>query len=454
MIKLTQKIIVLSILFSIISTSMAIANKKVTKAVNKNKKTEQKKLNKKLSQKTFDFWSDTMLFGTQLEKNSILKKMRDIDDPRITKLLLENLKDETTKKEVRLIIIRLLYAKKIKEALDPLLTQLKKIDEDDEDMLNATISAIAILKDKRAASTLLPFLKNEKEIIVKTTVRALGEIDYKKAGPLLLTMLTNKETKKDVVYDIVNTLGKLQYKPAYKEIKEIAINKGKPKFLRCFAITAMGELKDKKALPVLYKMLKKESLPRIKLRLIGALGLIGDPESFKYLRFAMADGDKNIRKAAIRSISTLKNFDPQKAKRVLLYKLKYDKDPAVMVEAAKTLFKIDPKGARDIIIQKFKASYADGILTSLLVLLKEMKGADVLKALEAKLKEKQFSIMKKRLEAAIKDWGKIDPKKDNKADTKKTAVKDKIKKDVTKKTKKDKTTPLKKTNKWDDKAVK
>lgn len=190
-------------------------------------------------------------------------------------------------------------------------------------------------------------------------------------------------------------------------------------------------------------MLTKEKLPRIKLRIVGALGTIGDPESFKYLINAMGDGDKNIRKAAIKSISTLIKFDPKKAKRVLLYKLKYDKEPMVMVEAAKTLFKIDPKDAKKIILEKFKASYADGILTSLLLLLKDMKGIDVLQTLEAKLKEKKYSIMKKRLEAAIKHWNKNNQKKDSKKTvikkdskiaTKKDAKKSKtgIKKDKTK----------------------
>ncbi len=443
MTKSIQKIGLFVLLLLIFSSSVAFAAKTEDK--------KKKKDAKKLTQKTYDFWVNTMQFGTQTEKKGVLKKMRDIKDERIAKLLLENLKDETTKKDVRLIIIRLLYKKKIKEALDPLLAQLKKIDEEDEDMLTATISAIAILKDKRAAKTLLPFLKHEKESVVKAVVRSLGDMDDKTSGPLLLTMLTNKETKKDVVYDIVNTLGKLQYQPAYTEIKEIAINKGKPKFLRCFAITAMGELKDKKALPILYKMLKKESLPRIKLRLIGALGIIGEAESFKYLKFAMGDGDKNIRKAAIKSISTLKNFDPKKAKPILLYKLKYDKEPLVMVEAAKTLYKIDPKSAKKIVLEKFKASYADGILTSLLLLIKTMKGPDVIKVLEDKLKEKKYSIMKDRLEAVLKEMGKPKSKKDKKIETKKTTKKvDVKKKPVAKKKTKP---PIKKTGKWEDNSI-
>ena len=377
---------------------------------------------------TLDYWSQTMLFGTPKQKMDALKQMRGITNKAILDILIKALKDETDEK-VRKQLIQILYEKKEPRALDPLLKNLKTATN--PELIATTLAALGQLKNKKAVSRITNFLKHEKSEVIQAAVRALGMIEAVSAGPVLLTMLTNTRTDKEVVYPLLNALGKIRYKPAFPAIRKIAINTAKPQFMRAFAITALGRLRDTRALDDFFNLLKSEKNIRLRLRVIGALGEMKNPKALQYFRMAMSDSDKSLRYKAVEAAGKLKS---KKLIPVLLYKLKFDKEPLVMVAAAEALYGMGVKETMQIVMKKFEASVSIPILDRLLKLIDKAgyrKAALIMQKKQKNHKVKKSSL-KDRIEAVLVKWGKQGAVKKktgkNKGNQKKTGKKGNVKK--------------------------
>ena len=380
---------------------------------------------KSVEKKTLSYWSETMNFGTPAQKLDVLKQMRRTDNKIILDILIKALENETDE-AVRKQIIQILYEKKEPRALKPLLKNLKTATNPDN--IATTLAALGQLQDKRSVSSITNFLNHEKSEVIQAAVRALGKIKDSSVAPRLLIMLTNIKTDKEVIYPLINTLGEIRYKPAFPAIRKIAINTAKPEFMRAFAITALGKLGDTRALDDFFNLIKKEKKVRLRIRVIGALGEMKTPKALKYFKMTMSDGDKSIRYAAVKAAGKLKS---KKMTAILMYKLKYDKEPKIMVAAAEALFSIGDKRVIPIVIKKFTASRSTAILESLLKLIDKSKNPKAIPALRAKQKEMKKSAIKDKIEAVLTKWGKTETKKNIKKNTK-----DKNKKNDTKTIKK------------------
>lgn len=355
-----------------------------------------------ITKKTLDFWSQTMQFGTPEQKKDVLQRMRFRKHPRIIPILLKALEDESHQ-ETKKKIIQILYEKKAKQAL-PIL--LKNLDQaDDPDTLSLSLSAIGELQDKTAVKKILPFLKHDQPLVVQAAVDALAKLKAKNAGKTLLAMLKKRKTSDDVKYRIIVALGEIAYAPAYKTLRKIALSKSAPRGKRSLAITALGQLKNNAILPDFFKILKKESNVVIKIRVIHALGIMGSKQAVKYLITAMKDANPALRKAAIDTAAKIKAPGTKKA---LLYKLRYDPNPQVMVAAAQALQRLKDDQLGPIVLEKFDSYRDTKVLYPLLKIIKELKPPNAVSVLKEKQKTMRFDRIKDEIEKVLDSWGKGD----------------------------------------------
>jgi len=377
--------------------------------------------------KTLTYWSETMEFGTPAQKLDVLKQIRRTDNKAVLAILIKALSEEIDEK-VRKEIIQILYEKKEPRALNPLLKNLKTATN--PQLIATTLAAIGQLKDKRAVNSITNFLNHENTEVIQAAIRALGKIEAPSVGPRLLTMLTNSKTDKELVYPLLNTLGGIRYKPAFAAIRKIAINSTRPQFMRAFAITALGRLGDMRALDDLLNLLKQEKFVRLRIRVIGALGAMKSPRAIEVLRIAMRDRDSSVRSAAVKAAGKLKS---KKLVPVLMYKLKYDTAPEVMVSAAEALYELGEQGILPTVLKKFEASTSVPVLDRLLKLFDKAdyrKAAATMRKKQQEHKIKRSSI-KYTIEAILKKWGKAG--KTEEPSKKSTRTRSKKKKTVKKK---------------------
>lgn len=348
---------------------------------------------------THSYWEETMEFGTPDQKLDVLKQMRQSKHSFVADILVKALAGESDEK-VRKEIIQILYEKKDPRALDPLLASLKMSTS--PDVLASTLAALGQLGDKRAISHITNFLTHENREVVQSAVRTLGKIGDEAVAAILLAMLTDPKTDSEVTYDLVNALGELKYKPAFPELRKIAVNTAKPNYLRAFAVTALGRIGDTRALDVFLTMLKTEKNSIIRARVIAALGEMKTEQSVQYLKVALGDADKTIRYQAVQAAG---KSGSRALVPALLYRLKYDEEPKIMVAAAEALQALGHKAATAIVIKKFESSRDNGILISLLAVLEKENAREAIPVLRKKQLEMKNSSIKDRIETLLKKWG-------------------------------------------------
>ena len=394
--------------------------------------TEAKKKNNKIKKQDLDFWSQTMEFGTPAQKKAVLKQIRGIKKPEITKILLKTLK-ESTNLSIKQILIQILYDRNEKAAY-PIL--VKKLEESKDSALIATaISALGKLKNKKAIPYIIKHLNHESASVVQAVIRTLGKLKAVSTGKRLLSMLTNVKTDKEVKYDLVNALGIISYKPAFKILRQIAIGKANKQYYRAFAITALGRLKNNKILPDLYRIVTTEKNLMLKYRVIEALGELGSKESLRYIKKAMTDESHQLRTFAIKSAAKLKD---KRFLKILFFKLKHDKHWQVMISAAQALHKMKADGVYKIVLKKFENSMDAKILLPLLEIIKDAKSLEAKKILEKKQKDMKFSSIKDKIEKVLEKWGmdlykikkQLAAKKSKKNQNSKIVKKSKLKKKI------------------------
>ncbi|HOG64252.1 MAG TPA: HEAT repeat domain-containing protein [Spirochaetota bacterium] len=347
-----------------------------------------------------EYWQETMLYGTEQQKDSVLKTMQSVQAKQVDDILLAALANES-EGPIQLKLVQILYDRRITGALGPLVRTLTNARE--ADTIGPAIAALARFKDPGVLPYILQHLTNETLSVQQAAVRALGEIGDPAPGKRLLEMLDSLPAASELRYDLVNALGQMKYGPAYESLRTIAINSGNPRYLRAFAITALGSIGNRKIVPDFIKLLSEEKIPDIKVRIIAALGEMPGSESVQAIRIAMNDGDERIRASAIQAAAKSKD---EAYLRPLLYKFRYDNEARVMLAAAEALVELKYPELPALILAKFESTRDVHVMSRFVTILKKLPPQkQAIPMLRRKQKENSFAKVKDEIEALLTLWG-------------------------------------------------
>jgi HEAT repeat protein len=375
------------------TTNKAIQPIETTQTNTPSAKTVQKKAD-------LEYWQETMLFGTDKQKETVLKTMQTVESKSVDDILIQALKNEP-EGAIQLKIVQMLYDRKIAGALGPLVHTLTNAR--DADTIAPAIAALARFKDVSVLPQIVRHLTNETLSVQQAVVRAIGEIGDQGPAARLLEMLDSLPASSELRYDLVNALGQLKYEPAFASLRTIAINSGNPHYLRAFAITALGSIGNRKIIDDFVKILGDEKIPNIKIRIIAALGDMPSKESSKAISTAMNDGDERIRATAIKAAAQSKDKD---FIRALLYKFRYDTEARVMLAAADALQEMGHAELPSLVLAKFEVTRDVHVLSRFVTILKKCPAqTHAIPMLRKKQKENQFAKVKDEIEELLTLWG-------------------------------------------------
>jgi HEAT repeat protein len=201
---------------------------------------------------------------------------------------------------------------------------LKELKNPDPNIRAEAALSIGLMKDRNAVDSLIKTLSEEKDIRVeKALVEALGSIgDVIAFDPLVKTYYSDGEKDWTLRATIINSLGKLNDKRVVPELinmsKRDSFNVVREKAIKKLGelkdsisvqyliarvsisdtstendmtIWALGEIGDKRAIPILIKTL---NTPFIKESAALALGKIGDKSAIPALEEALKNNPKHI----------------------------------------------------------------------------------------------------------------------------------------------------------------
>ena len=347
-----------------------------------------------------EYWQETMLYGTEQQKESVLKAMQTVRIRQVDEILLEALASEP-EGPIQLKLVQMLYDRKIPGALGPLVQTLTNARE--ADTIGPAIAALARFKDAAILPHIVQHLTNETLAVQQAAVRAIGEIGDQGPAKRLLEMLDSLPAASELRYDLVNALGQMKYGPAFESLRTIALNSGNPRYLRAFAITALGSIGNRKIVPDFIKLLGEEKVPDIKVRIIAALGEMPGSESVNAIRLAMNDGDERIRATAVKAAAGSKD---KAFVRPLLYKFRYDSEARVMLAAAEALQELGHSELPALILAKFETTRDVNVMSRFIAILKKCPPQkQAISMLRKKQKENQYSKVKDEIEDLLTAWG-------------------------------------------------
>ena len=347
-----------------------------------------------------EFWHDTMLFGTPNQKEDALKAMQNFRTREVDAILLEALPNEGEGPNQRRII-QLLYERQVAGALHPLEEALKKAEA--PETKSSAIGALARFKDKSSLPIILTYVTNSDAMVQQEAIRAIGTIGDPAPAAQLLEMLDTLPPAADLRHDLVNALGELKYAPAYDSLRACAMNAANGRYLRAFAITALGKIADKRIIPDFLKLLAEEKMPELKLRVVAAFGEMPTQETISAIQSAMADGDEQVRIAAIRAAGQTRDRD---LTRAVLYRFRYDNEARVMLASAEALQELGHPELPALLLQRFEAARDVAVMSGFVGILKKCPPQpQAAGMLRKKQDENKFAKVKDEIQELLNQWG-------------------------------------------------
>lgn len=291
------------------------------------------KTKEKISEDTLKFWEKTLKYGTSAQKRSVLYTIKGERVTKAASIIIKYLPQEknlTVKKEMISALVVL-----SNQSAAPYLIELLKKTNNSEEVIEFALSSIAMIKYKKAGKYILKYLDFPNIQIRETALRALGEIEYKEAVPIIIKKFEEEEQER-VRTEMILALAKIKSEKAQKFLISIFTNSDEKLLNREFAATGLGYIKNKLSYDILTRYIEKVD-SKIKVRIVEALGNLEDKSAINILIECLKDDDKSIRYYAARALGRLK---AKEAIDILEYKKDYDLEPKVRKAAEDALKQI------------------------------------------------------------------------------------------------------------------
>lgn len=296
-----------------------------------------------------------ILYGIDVEVKELITKLtkEEIDGfDNELKRLLESTYDET----IKIAIFEYFKIMGIGAGEDEALKIFDAIDYEDEystKYAQVVISYLSKINSNEAINRSKTLLDLEKNEIVISALKLLGENEVKEVENKLITMLKEDETDDFIYLEVIKTLGKIKSKKAIDDLIPIADDEDEETTVRNTVCFSLGEIGDPKAIDVLKRCFGDRTNFLLRKSALEALGKFETNEMEAILISGLRDPNWQIRDSAARKLG-----ERQSKNAIEILKYKAEKDPEVKIRrsAIRALGDINSKESkeylRDIYIDK------------------------------------------------------------------------------------------------------
>lgn len=287
-------------------------------------------------QTQLDQWKETLNFGISTQRLNTVKQIRSSKATNSIEILQEQfLKDDnrTVKEEIIYTFIDLTNDNS---------EFWKKVFNEEKDLIVLQRAAFAIekLKIRSAGPEIFSNLSaqlssTEAMRFNASAVRALGEIKFQEALPVIIEIATNKELHQDLRGSAVVAVGMYQDAAQIPLLESILTNSFESQFIRRYAALGIGRTESTNAVAILSPIAVNEKEDQsVRLNAVSGLGYIANDETISIMEQLTKSDDTALRTEAIKSLGKMKATNAQE---ILKYKAMKDPEAIVRREAKKAL---------------------------------------------------------------------------------------------------------------------
>lgn len=281
-------------------------------------------------------WQKTLKYGISSQRMAVIQAIADNKAVESYSLIDEALVNDLNAEVRASAAFAMVNLKRNQESV-----WLKALSaETNLDVLRKVVYGISELKIKTAGPKLNGILTNyltnpKSSLMAATIIRALGDIEYKAAAGQVNAILSNISYATEIRAAAAVAIATLGTESDLSNLQAIVANPGEAKDVRMYSAYAIGKTGSPKALVILKEIISDETEDlNIRLWAIAGLAFVKDKEVSKYLiEFAKVD---NVR-IRIEAVKALGKLQSEEAKEILFYKMQFDPDYGVKVEAKKAL---------------------------------------------------------------------------------------------------------------------
>ena len=240
-------------------------------------------------------------------------------------------------------------------------------------LLNQTIREIKSNKLITNFEPLLDFILKTNDVELKTlAIKTISVFKNKKAIPILLECLRDKNSNYKIRLAAADSLGKIGDKVAFETLSTIACDDDeKSAYVKESAVVALGNLGDNRALDVFSSIMSSKQMfldkfSYLKERVVEAISKLDaskDGKAIEILKRTILDSSSRLR---ISAIETLMNLESDESYSLIYDRLLYDDDFEVKKNALVALYNLSDRKILDEVVNgEFSSelkSFADELI--------------------------------------------------------------------------------------------
>ena len=240
-------------------------------------------------------------------------------------------------------------------------------------LLNQTIREIKNNKLITNFEPLLDFILKTNDVELKTlAIKTISVFKNKKAIPILLECLRDKNSNYKIRLAAADSLGKIGDKVAFETLSTIACDDDeKSAYVKESAVVALGNLGDNRALDVFSSIMSSKQMfldkfSYLKERVVEAISKLDaskDGKAIEILKRTILDSSSRLR---ISAIETLMNLESDESYSLIYDRLLYDDDFEVKKNALVALYNLSDRKILDEVVNgEFSSelkSFADELI--------------------------------------------------------------------------------------------
>lgn len=224
-------------------------------------------------------------------------------------------------------------------------------------LLSLTIREIKSNKFITNFEPLLDFILKTNDIDLKTlAIKTISVFKNKKAIPILLECLRDKNSNYKVRFAAADSLGKIGDKTAFETLSMVACDSDeKSAYVKESAVIALGNLGDNRALDVFSSIMSSKQIfldkfSYLKERVVEAISKLDvskDNKALDILKNTILDSSPRLR---ISAIETLMNIESNESYSLIYDRLVYDDDFEVKKNALVALYNLSDRKILDEVV--------------------------------------------------------------------------------------------------------
>lgn len=224
-------------------------------------------------------------------------------------------------------------------------------------LLNQTIREIKSNKLITNFEPLLDFILKTNDVELKTlAIKTISVFKNKKAIPILLECLRDKNSNYKIRLAAADSLGKIGDKVAFETLSTIACDDDeKSAYVKEQAVVALGNLGDNRALDVFSSIMSSKQMfldkfSYLKERVVEAISKLDaskDGKAIEILKRTILDSSSRLR---ISAIETLMNLESDESYSLIYDRLLYDDDFEVKKNALVALYNLSDRKILDEVV--------------------------------------------------------------------------------------------------------